>query len=43
MSAITGFDGLIPTLKVIKFTKKLPLQKEAIICGWRLINKELKT
>ena len=43
MSAITGFDGLIPTLKVIKFTKQIAIaNKEAIICGWRLINKELK-
>ncbi len=43
MSAITGFEGLIPTLKVIKFTKKIAIaNKEAIICGWKLINKELK-
>ena len=43
MSAITGFEGLIPTLKVIKFTKKIAIaNKEAIICGWNLINKELK-
>ncbi len=43
MSSITGFDGLIPTLKIIKFTKKIAIaNKEAIICGWRLIEKELK-
>ena len=36
-------DGLEPTLKSIKFTKKiLVANKEAIICGWNLIDKELK-
>ena len=43
MSSITGMNGLEPTLKSIKFTKKiLVANKEAIICGWSLINKELK-
>ena len=43
MSSITGMSGLEPTLKSIKFTKKiLVANKEAIICGWSLINKELK-
>ena len=43
MSSITGMSGLEPTLKSIKFTKKiLVANKEAIICGWSLINKQLK-
>ena len=43
MSSISGLSGLEPTLKSIKFTKKILIaNKEAIICGWNLINKELK-
>ena len=43
MSAITGVNGLEPTLNIIKFTKKIAIaNKESIICGWNLINKELK-
>ena len=43
MSAISGLDGLEPTLKIIKKTKKIAIaNKESIICGWNLINKELK-
>ncbi len=43
MSAITGLNGLAPTLKLIKYTKKILIaNKESIICGWNLINKELK-
>ena len=43
MSSITGLDGLIPTIKTIKFTKKIAIaNKESIICGWNLIKKELK-
>ena len=43
MSAITGIDGLIPTLKIIKYTKNIAIaNKESIICGWCLIKKELK-
>tara|TARA_A100001011_G_scaffold220563_1_gene228525 strand:- start:5192 stop:6352 length:1161 start_codon:yes stop_codon:yes gene_type:complete len=43
MGAISGLQGLAPTLGVIKYTKKLALaNKESIICGWNLINKELK-
>ena len=35
-------NGLYPTLKVIKFTKKIAIaNKESIICGWNLIQKEL--
>ena len=43
MSSIVGLDGLDPTLKIIKFTKKIAIaNKESIICGWNLINKEFK-
>jgi 1-deoxy-D-xylulose-5-phosphate reductoisomerase len=43
MSAVAGLDGLSPTLKIIKFTKDIAIaNKEAIICGWPLIKKELK-
>ena len=42
MNAISGLDGLEPTLKIIKFTKKIAIaNKESIICGWSLIKKEL--
>ena len=41
ISAIPGIAGLLPTLKIIKFSKKLLLaNKESIICGWSLIKKE---
>ena len=42
MSSIVGLDGLVPTFNIIKFTKKLQLQIEAIICAWNIIKKELK-
>ena len=43
MSSIVGIDGLYPTINIIKFTKKIAIaNKESIICGWNLINKELK-
>ena len=43
MSAISGLDGLEPTLKMIKYSKKIAVaNKEAIICGWTFIDKELK-
>ncbi len=43
MSSISGLSGLEPTLKSIRFTKKILIaNKEAIICGWNLINNELK-
>ena len=42
MSAISGFDGLNPTLDIIKFTKTIAIaNKESIICGWSLIQKKL--
>ena len=43
MSSIAGFDGLKPTLKIIKKTKKIAIaNKESIICGWSLIEREIK-
>ena len=43
MCAITGTDGLSPTLQSIKFTKNIGIaNKEAIICAWNLIKKSLK-
>ena len=43
MSAISGIQGLKPTISMIKYTKKIAIaNKESIICGWELINKELK-
>ena len=42
MSSISGIEGLEPTIKIIKFTKKIAIaNKESIICGWPLIKKEL--
>jgi len=42
MSSITGLEGLEPTLNSIKFTKNILIaNKEAIICGWNLIQKEM--
>ena len=43
MSAISGLEGLKPTLDMIKFTKTIAIAyKESIICGWNLIQKNLK-
>ena len=43
MSSISGLAGLEPTLKIIKYTKTIAIaNKEAIICGWDLINGEIK-
>ena len=43
MSSISGIHGLEPTIKIIKHTKKIAIaNKEAIICGWHFINKNLK-
>ncbi len=42
MSSIVGLDGLDPTIKIIKFTKKIAIaNKESIICAWNLIEREL--
>jgi len=43
MCAITGIEGLDPTIRSIKYTKNIAIaNKEAIICGWSLISKQLK-
>ncbi len=42
MSAITGIAGLQPTIDIIKVSKNLAIaNKESIICGWNLIEKEM--
>tara|TARA_B100000242_G_scaffold292213_1_gene267135 strand:- start:695 stop:1864 length:1170 start_codon:yes stop_codon:yes gene_type:complete len=42
MSSISGFNGLKPTLKIIKKTKMIAIaNKESIICGWSLIKKQI--
>ena len=42
LNAISGLDGLRPTLDIIPFTKKIAIaNKESIICGWSLIKKRL--
>ena len=43
MCAITGLAGLKPILSCIKLTKKIAIaNKESIICGWNLIENEMK-
>ena len=43
MCAISGISGLKPTYEMIKFSKILAIaNKESIICGWNLIEKEIK-
>ena len=43
MCAISGFQGLKPTLDIIKYTETIAIaNKESIICGWNLIKKYLK-
>ena len=43
MSAISGIGGLLPTCRIISHTKLIAIaNKEAIVCGWPLIKKELK-
>ena len=43
MSSISGIQGLKPTIEIIKHTKKIAIaNKEAIVCGWDLIEKRLK-
>ena len=42
MSSISGIYGLEPTINIIKYTKKIAIaNKEAIICGWHLIKKNI--
>ena len=43
MSCIVGLDGLKPTFKIIKYTKKIAIaNKETLICAWDLILKQMK-
>ena len=43
MSAISGIGGLLPTHKIICRTKLIAIaNKEAIVCGWPLIKKQLE-
>ncbi len=43
MSAISGIEGLRPTINIIKNTNRIAIaNKESLICGWSLIQKELK-
>ena len=43
MCAISGLQGLSPTLNVIEFTKNIAIaNKESLICGWNLIKKKIK-
>ena len=43
MSSISGFNGLQPTIEIIKYTRTIAIaNKESIICGWNLIEKQLK-
>jgi len=43
MSAISGLEGLYPTFNMIKHTRLIAIaNKEAIICGWNILEKELK-
>ena len=41
INAISGFDGLEPTLEVVPYTKTLAIaNKESLICAWNLIKKK---
>ena len=43
INAISGIDGLEPTIKIIKYTKNIAIaNKESIICGWKFIKNTLK-
>ena len=43
MCSITGLAGLKPTLDAIKFSHNIGIaNKESIICGWNLIERNLK-
>ena len=43
MSAISGLEGLKPTIDIIKYCKTIAIaNKESIICAWNLIQKNLK-
>ncbi len=43
MCSISGLEGLSPTVNIIKYTKSIAIaNKETIICGWNILNAELK-
>ena len=43
INAISGIDGLEPSLQIIKYSKNFAIaNKESIICGWSFISKQLK-
>ena len=43
INAISGIDGLEPSLNIIRYTKNFATaNKESIICGWRFLNIECK-
>ncbi len=43
INAISGIDGLEPSLNIIKYSNNLAIaNKESIICGWKFLLKELK-
>ena len=42
MISLVGIEGLMPAIKLIKYTKNIAIvNKESLICGWSLIKKEL--
>ena len=42
MSSIVGIEGLDPIHQIIKHTNYSNSQQRVIVCGWSIINKELK-
>ena len=43
INAISGIEGLEPSLNIIKYTKNFATaNKESIICGWRFLDQECK-
>ncbi len=42
INAISGIDGLEPSLNIIRYTNNLAIaNKESIICGWKFLKREL--
>ena len=42
INAISGIDGLEPSIDIIKYSSNLAIaNKESIICGWNFLHKEL--
>ena len=42
MISVIGLHGLLPTIKSIKFSQNIAIaNKESLLCGWNLIEKEL--